>query len=85
MHPVICSPDLAPHPTAAGWLQGWAVLMCTRSTWDLKSVRSQKADADRDAQELGSSYQVVWGYFRPSTQDFMHGHDIDSDALPLVA
>lgn len=85
MNPVKCSPDLAPHPTADGWVQGWAVLFSNRTTWDLRSVQSLKADADRDAEDLGTNYQVVWGCYRPSTQDFMHGHATDSIALPLVA
>jgi len=85
MRQVKCSPELTPHPTADGWVQGWAVLLSNRTTWDLRAVHALKVEADKEAAEIGSSYEVVWGYFRPETEDFMHGGPIDSTALPLVA
>ena len=85
MHSVKCSPDLAPHPTADGWYEGWAVLCDTRLSWGLKAIYSQESEADAGAAELGAPYRAARGWYRPTTNDFMHWHDVNSAALPLLA
>ncbi|MDH1575536.1 hypothetical protein [Pseudomonas sp. GD03746] len=76
---------LAPHEAGNGWMKGWAVLSNTRDSWHLVSVHEKKDAADAEAAELGGSYQAVLGAHRPGTDEFIHDHEADCSAMPLLA
>jgi hypothetical protein len=78
------SANLIPHPSAEGWVQGWAVLCSTRTEWNLVAVHADQVQAEQEAAQLGEPYKATWGSFRPETDDFIHGHGVESFALPLV-
>jgi hypothetical protein len=77
--------NLAPHPTVDGWVSGWAVLSNTLTNWHLAAVYECRQSAEKEAAQLGGSYQAVFGYHRPGTADFLHKHEVDCSTLPILA
>ncbi|MFJ4113720.1 hypothetical protein [Pseudomonas sp. NPDC089758] len=77
--------NLAPHAAGGDWVSGWGVLSSTRTSWHLPSVHEDKASAESEAASLGEAYRAVWGAHRPGTEDFIHEHEVDCSAMPLIA
>ena len=76
--------ELQPHPTESGWVMGWGVLSSTRSNWDLPAVYECQNLAKKEAEQLGGSYDAVWGSHRPGTSDFFHKPEVDCSTLPII-
>lgn len=85
MNEVAVYGDLDPHPSAAGWVMGWAVLSSTRKDFHLAAVCKNHADAEKLASELGGQYKAVWGSLRKGTDQFFHHAEVDCSSLPLLA
>lgn len=74
--------DLKDH--GAAWIEGWAVLLCTRTAWDLRSFHAEQEMAAEAARDLGNGYECVQGFHRPGTDAFLHRSSPDSSTLPLL-
>lgn len=66
------------------WIEGWAVLLCTRTAWDLRSFHAEMEPAAEAARALGNGYECVQGFHRPGTDAFLHRSAPDSSTLPLM-
>lgn len=59
--------NLIQNPSASDWLEGWAVLLCTRFNWDIKAFHPNRELAEKEVREAGADYGCVRGFRRPGT------------------
>lgn len=76
--------SLIQEPSASDWLEGWAVLRCTRLDWNIKTFHSNRELAEQEAREAGGGFECVGGgRHRPGTNAFMHSSSSACSAPPL--